>query len=198
VVPPAAAVPQERTGRPLLLFALRYRLPALEGKIRYASPRGQRQAPPSHFAAPGPSGRSGSGYDNAIRCLRSIPCGSGYYRDGETGLYHVRNRYYQGRYGLWPQRDPIGHADGINLYEYLNGQSVLYPDPFGLEAWILHTTNTYRLREWFFFRVVFDEYVGHTDIAIGDCVDTARVWGKGAGTFLRPGGAPSRSVNACQ
>ena len=43
----------------------------------------------------------GSSYGNAI-----LFCG--YFRDAETGLYHVRNRYYHPRLGRWMTRDPIG------------------------------------------------------------------------------------------
>jgi RHS repeat-associated protein len=32
---------------------------------------------------------------------------AGYWRDAETGLYHVRNRMYHVRLGLWLQRDRL-------------------------------------------------------------------------------------------
>jgi len=51
-----------------------------------------------------------SDYDNSILF-------AGYYRDNETGLYHVRNRYYHTQVG-WITRDPAGYADGMSLYEY--------------------------------------------------------------------------------
>jgi RHS repeat-associated protein len=54
--------------------------------------------------------RSTSSYDNNI-----LFCG--YYHDWETGLYHVRNRYYHPQVG-WITRDPAGYADGMSLYEY--------------------------------------------------------------------------------
>jgi len=54
--------------------------------------------------------RNTSSYDNSI-----LFCG--YYRDNETGLYHVRNRYYYPYFG-WITRDPAGYADGMSLYEY--------------------------------------------------------------------------------
>jgi len=49
-----------------------------------------------------------SAYSNAILF-------GGYYRDGETGLYNVRNRYYHVQLG-WLTRDPLGYAGGVNPY----------------------------------------------------------------------------------
>ncbi len=40
----------------------------------------------------------------------------GYYHDSETGLYHVRHRYYDPPLGRWLSRDPIGYAAGLHLY----------------------------------------------------------------------------------
>jgi RHS repeat-associated protein len=42
----------------------------------------------------------------------------GYRYDPETGNYHVRNRVLAPGLGRWPQRDPTGFADGMNLYDY--------------------------------------------------------------------------------
>jgi len=68
--------------------------------------------------------RSSSSYDNAI-----LYCG--YYRDAETGLYHVRNRMYHPALGRWVQRDPIGYADGMNLYQYVRSRPTAAVDPSG-------------------------------------------------------------------
>jgi RHS repeat-associated protein len=65
-----------------------------------------------------------SDVDNAI-----LYCG--YYRDSETGLYHVRNRVYNAAIGGWLQRDPLGYADGISLYEYCRGMPASAVDPTG-------------------------------------------------------------------
>ena len=43
----------------------------------------------------------------------------GYRFDPESQLYYVRNRTYNAVLGRWIQRDPIGYAGGINLYEYV-------------------------------------------------------------------------------
>jgi RHS repeat-associated protein len=73
------------------------------------------------------STRSQSSYANAI-----LFCG--YFRDGETGLYHVRHRYYHPRLGRWLSRDPIGYING-NLYQYCCSMPLGALDPFGLSWW---------------------------------------------------------------
>ncbi len=55
----------------------------------------------------------------------------GYRFDPETELYYVRNRTYSPVLGRWLQRDPIGYAGGINLYEYVGGRAVAAADPEG-------------------------------------------------------------------
>jgi RHS repeat-associated protein len=59
----------------------------------------------------------------------SIFCG--YRFDVESQLYYVRNRTYSPTLGRWLQRDPIGYAGGINLYEYVGGKAVIKIDPTG-------------------------------------------------------------------
>ena len=58
----------------------------------------------------------------------------GYYRDGETGLSHVRNRMYHPLLGRWLQRDPLGYVDGMGLYEYCRGGPTVWLDAWGLEG----------------------------------------------------------------
>ena len=65
-----------------------------------------------------------SAYDNPILF-------AGYYRDSETGLYHVRNRMYHPNLGLWLQRDPLGYVDGMSLYEYCASRPIVSRDPYG-------------------------------------------------------------------
>jgi RHS repeat-associated protein len=72
--------------------------------------------------------RAESAYDNAI-----LYCG--YYYDKETGLYHVRYRYYHPFLGLLLSRDPIGYRAGTNLYGYVRSSPCVHVDPYGvLEA----------------------------------------------------------------
>ena len=57
--------------------------------------------------------------------------------DPENELYYVRNRTYNPVLGRWIQRDPIGYAGGVNLYEYVSGSAVVAVDPEGnLPGWI--------------------------------------------------------------
>ncbi|MCX5647512.1 MAG: hypothetical protein NTX40_00200 [Planctomycetota bacterium] len=68
--------------------------------------------------------RETSSYDNNILF-------AGYYLDWETGLYHVRNRYYHTQFG-WLTRDPAGYVDGMSLYEYVGCAPCVRYDPFGM------------------------------------------------------------------
>ena len=68
--------------------------------------------------------RSSSSYDNDI-----LYCG--YWYDPETGLYHVRERYYDPVTGTWKTRDLILYPDGMNLYEYVLSSPVSNLDATG-------------------------------------------------------------------
>jgi len=57
--------------------------------------------------------------------------------DAETGLYHMRARYYDPQTRRFISEDPIGLAGGINMYAFANGDPVNGTDPFGLDAWKL-------------------------------------------------------------
>jgi RHS repeat-associated protein len=53
--------------------------------------------------------------------------------DGDTGLYHFRNRDYSPTLGRWTQTDPIGFEAGdTNLYRYVGSGPVNGVDPSGL------------------------------------------------------------------
>ncbi len=54
--------------------------------------------------------------------------------DEEAGLYFYRARYYDALKGRFLQRDSLGYADGMNLYEYGRDNPVAFADPSGLEA----------------------------------------------------------------
>ena len=69
--------------------------------------------------------RSASAYDDPVQYC-------GYWLDAETGLHHVRNRYYHSTLGSWTSRDPLGYVDGANLYEYVGGEPIGMVDPWGL------------------------------------------------------------------
>ena len=53
--------------------------------------------------------------------------------DEESGLYYYRARYYGPSLGRFLSPDPIGFAGGINLYTYVQNNSVNLADPLGLE-----------------------------------------------------------------
>jgi RHS repeat-associated protein len=88
------------------------------------------------YTAPGPDGvwftddDVGSGFTYGANDL--IFCGYRY--DPETRLYYVRNRMFLTdaggiSVGRWIQRDPIGYAGGVNLYEYVGGRATVELDP---------------------------------------------------------------------
>ena len=65
---------------------------------------------------------------------------AGYRLDPESGLYHVRHRYYHPTLGRWIERDPTDYsgsmrqlADAISLYEYVTSNPVDRADPLGLK-----------------------------------------------------------------
>ena len=60
---------------------------------------------------------------------------AGYWRDAETGLYHVRHRMYHVRLGLWLTRDPEGYVDGMSLYAYVAINPIGRCDPSGRLSW---------------------------------------------------------------
>lgn len=56
----------------------------------------------------------------------------GQYYDSETGLHYNYHRYYQPRTGKYLTPDPIGLLGGINLYVYVENDSLNRADPKGL------------------------------------------------------------------
>lgn len=54
----------------------------------------------------------------------------GEYRDEESGLIYLRNRYYDSDTGRFINEDPI--RNGLNWYAYCGGNPVMFTDPNGL------------------------------------------------------------------
>ncbi len=69
------------------------------------------------------------GYPDNNRVSTDIGTGL---NDPESEQYYVRNRTYNPVLGRWIQRDPIGYAGGVNLFEYAAGRSTVVMDPGGL------------------------------------------------------------------
>lgn len=58
----------------------------------------------------------------------------GYLYEEATGMWLARHRWQIPELGRWANRDPIGYAGGgQNLYEYVNGNPVVFADPMGLK-----------------------------------------------------------------
>jgi RHS repeat-associated protein len=76
-------------------------------------------------AAFGP--RGSSLYDWEVRF-------AGYRWDRESGLHLVRKRVYNQILGVWLARDPLGHADGENLYQYDKSGPIGATDPSGTKT----------------------------------------------------------------
>jgi RHS repeat-associated protein len=53
--------------------------------------------------------------------------------DAATGLYYVRNRWYDVHQARFISEDPLGLAGGINLYAYAENSPTNLRDPYGLD-----------------------------------------------------------------
>ena len=58
----------------------------------------------------------------------------GYYRDPESGLYSLRNRFYDSNEGRFKSEDPLGFAAGdSDFYRYVGNNAATLTDPSGFD-----------------------------------------------------------------
>ena len=55
------------------------------------------------------------------------------YYDQESGLNYYYHRYYNPQIGRFINEDPIGLTGGLNMYGFVDNNSLNYDDPFGLD-----------------------------------------------------------------
>lgn len=61
--------------------------------------------------------------------------------DTETGLYYMRERYYDPKLGRFLSEDPVGLAAGVNPYVYAGNDPVNFEDPSGEQCQRTVTTR---------------------------------------------------------
>jgi RHS repeat-associated protein len=72
--------------------------------------------------------------------------------DEKTGLSYYGYRFYSPVLGRWITRDPLGETGGINLYEFVGGNSVNSIDPLGNDVgdWLIrYSSCIQRCKDYF-------------------------------------------------
>ena len=84
--------------------------------------------------------------------------------DGETQWYHFLKRSYDPAIGRWITPDPLGFADGPNLYAYVHNHPLDYIDPYGLSEEDARTLSGIFCRGF-----ANDTTWGCSDYLLGEC-----------------------------
>jgi RHS repeat-associated protein len=116
--------------------------------------------------------------------------------DSITGLYHYDKREYDPVLGRWLTPDPLGFADGPNLYAYVQNNPMIFVDPYGLwretlgNMWNTVRTKTHEFCSSFGRGAIDDTTWGGSNLALGhyEC----RNWTQTAGYYT--GTAASMAV----
>ena len=115
-----------RTNDPLGTPVTSYYHTDMIGTTRFMSDGVGNPTEPSVYTAFGELRQGGTNHRYAY-------AGSwGYQAHDEVSFLHVGHRYYEPATGRFLQRDPIGIAGGLNVYEYANANPTAAVDPEGL------------------------------------------------------------------
>jgi RHS repeat-associated protein len=95
---------------------------------------------------------------------------SGQRYDEATKLYHFIKREYDSSTGCWLTPDPLGFADGPNLYAYVHNNPMVFVDPYGLWGEFLYSwyNNTKQFCNSFTRGVVDDTTFGASSFLLGE------------------------------
>ena len=100
------------------------------------------------FTGPGTDGVwfTDDDVQSSVGANEIIYCGHRFDPEGE--LYYVRNRTYSPIFGRWLQREPIGYAGGVNLYEYVGSAPAMATDEHGTFAHNAQTATWGEIGSW--------------------------------------------------
>ncbi|HRD56232.1 MAG TPA: RHS repeat-associated core domain-containing protein [Parachlamydiaceae bacterium] len=98
---------------------------------------------------------------------------SGQRYDEATKLYHFMNRDYDPFTGRWLTPDPLGFADGPNLYAYVHNNPLIYVDPYGLSEKSLYESAKGRIADFWYnprFQGACQMFTGCAEMGAGGAI----------------------------